>query len=255
MVRVSSLEHHIRRLTGKAIGDFGLIKKGDRILVGLSGGKDSWTLLHVLERLRRRAPVDFSLVAVTVHPGFPGFQTGLIEEYLARQGYTGEVVAAPIHQLMLEKLSPEDIPCALCSRIRRGVLYTRAAELGCTKIALGHHREDFIETLLLNQFYNGTIKAMSPLLRADDGRNIVIRPLVYVPEDDIIAFAGEAGFPIACCACPACGDPDQQRVAVKKLLADWDRDHPGIKASLLASLGKVSLRHLLVREHAVEKVP
>jgi len=250
MLQKSTQEHRIRRLTGKAIGDFGLIGQGDRILVALSGGKDSWTLLYMLEKLRRRAPVDFSLLAVTVHPGFPGFRTCLIEEYCARHGYAHKVVAAPIHELMLEKLSPDEIPCALCSRIRRGVLYTTAADLDCTKIALGHHRDDFIETLLLNQFYNGTIKAMSPLLRADDGRNTVIRPLVYVPEEDISVFASEAGFPIACCACPVCGDPDQQRVAIKNLLADWEGRHPGIKASLLASLGNVALRHLLVREHA-----
>jgi tRNA 2-thiocytidine biosynthesis protein TtcA len=127
------------------------------------------------------------------------------------------------------------------------VLYTQAAELGCTKIALGHHRDDLIETLLLNQFYNGTIKAMAALLRADDGRNVVIRPLIYVPEEDIIAYAGEAGFPVACCACPSCGDPAQKRVKVKGLLAEWEQQHPGIKASLLAALGHVQTRHLLVR--------
>ena len=241
-------EHKIRRLTGQAIGDFGLIGEGDLILVALSGGKDSWTLLTVLESLRRRAPVSFSLVAVTVHPGFPGFSTEGIESYLRDQGFEHRIVAAPIHGLMLDKLGPDDIPCSLCSRIRRGVLYTQAMELGCTKIALGHHRDDFIETLLLNQFYNGRIKAMAPLLRADDGRNVVIRPLVYVPEEDIIVYAGEAGFPVTCCACPACGDPDQKRVRIKKLLAGLEEEHPGIKASLLAALGDVDHRHLLVRE-------
>jgi tRNA 2-thiocytidine biosynthesis protein TtcA len=241
-------EHQIRRLTGQAIGDFGLIGEGDRILVALSGGKDSWTLLTVLESLRRRAPVSFSLVAVTVHPGFPGFSTEEIESYLRDQGFEHRIVAAPIHGLMLDKLGPDDIPCSLCSRIKRGVLYTQATELGCTKIALGHHRDDFIETLLLNQFYNGRIKAMAPLLRADDGRNVVIRPLVYVPEEDIIAYAGEAGFPVTCCACPSCGDPDQKRVRIKKLLAGLEEEHPGIKASLLAALGDVDHRHLLVRE-------
>ena len=246
-------EHKIRRLTGQAIGDFGLIGEGDLILVALSGGKDSWTLLTVLESLRRRAPVSFSLVAVTVHPGFPGFSTEGIESYLRDQGFEHRIVAAPIHGLMLDKLGPDDIPCSLCSRIRRGVLYTQAMELGCTKIALGHHRDDFIETLLLNQFYNGTIKAMAPLLRADDGRNVVIRPLVYVPEEDIIAYAGLAGFPVTCCACPACGDPDQKRVKVKALLAGLEREHPGIKASLLAALGDVDLRHLLVREREVSR--
>lgn len=239
--------HRIRRLAGRAIGDFGLIENKDRILVALSGGKDSWTLLHVLDELRRRAPVSFSLVAVTVHPGFPGFETAGIERYLRERGYEYRIVRAPVHDLLLDKLSPEETPCGLCSRIKRGVLYTQAVELGCSKIALGHHRDDFIETLLLNQFFNGKIKAMSPLLRADDGVNCVIRPLVYVPEDDIVRFAGEAGFPIACCACPACGDPDQKRVQMKQLLSDLEEKHPGIKASLLASLSDIEERHLLTR--------
>jgi len=241
------MEHHVRRLSGRAIGDFGLIQDHDRILVALSGGKDSWTLLHVLDSLRRRAPVSFSLIAVTVHPGFPGFQTGLMEEYLRAHDFEYRIISAPIHELMLEKLSPDDTPCALCARIRRGVLYTQARELGCTKIALGHHRDDFIETLLLNQLYNGKIKAMAPLLLADNGRDVVIRPLVYVPEDDIIRFAASAGFPITCCACPACGDPDLKRGRIKKLLAVLEQEQPGIKASLLAALANVEHRHLLVK--------
>lgn len=241
------LEHHIRRLTGRAIGDFGLIQDHDRILVALSGGKDSWTLLHVLDSLRQRAPIGFSLIAVTVHPGFPGFNTGLMEDYLSSHDFEYRVIPAPIHELMLEKLTPDDTPCALCARIKRGVLYTQARELGCTKIALGHHREDFIETLLLNQFYNGKIKAMAPLLKADEGQNVVIRPLVYVPEDDIIRSASRAGYPIVCCACPACGDRDMKRGKIKDLLAGLEREQPGIKASLLAALADVEHRHLLVK--------
>ena len=239
--------HRIRRLTGQAIGDFGLIEEGDHILVALSGGKDSWTLLLMLEELRKRAPVAFTLVAVTIHPGFPGFSTAGIESYLRENGFEHRFVPAPVHGLMLDKLGPDDTPCPLCARLKRGVLYTQARELGCSKIALGHHRDDFIETLLLNQFFNGRIKAMAPLLRADDGRNVVIRPLVYVPEEDIIAYASGAGFPVTCCACPACGDPDQKRGQIKELLTRLEREHPGIKASLLASLSTVDLRHLLVR--------
>jgi tRNA 2-thiocytidine biosynthesis protein TtcA len=242
------LERRIRRLAGRAIGDYGLIESGDHILVALSGGKDSWTLLHILDSLRKRAPVNFSFIAVTVHPGFPGFRTEAIEAFLRERGYDHRVVHAPIHDLMLEKLTPDDAPCSLCSRIRRGVLYTQARELGCTKIALGHHREDFIETLLLNQFYNGRTKAMAPLLRADDGRNTVIRPLVYVPEEMIARFALEAGFPVACCACPSCGDPDLKRARVKDLLAELEREHRGIKASLLAALADIDLRHTLARD-------
>lgn len=239
-----ALEHRIRRLAGRAIGDFGLIQNNDRILVALSGGKDSWTLLHILENLRRRAPVSFSLVAVTVHPGFPGFRTDGIEAYLREHGYEHRIVPAPIHEMVLTKLKPDDAPCSLCARIRRGVLYTQASALGCTKVALGHHREDFIETLLLNQFYNGKIKAMSPLLHADDGRNIVIRPLVYVPEDDILRYASTAGFPVTCCACPSCGDPDLKRVKIKQLLSVFEQEHPGIKASLLSALADIDMRHM-----------
>ena len=246
MHKGSNREHHIRRLAGRAIGDFGLVRNKDRILVALSGGKDSWTLLHVLDNLRKRAPVSFTLTAVTVHPGFPGFQTTPMEEYLHAHDFEYRVIHAPIHRLMLDKLTPDDIPCALCSRIRRGVLYTQARALGCTKIALGHHRDDFIETLLLNQFFNGTIKAMAPVLLADDGRNVVIRPLVYVAEEDIVQYAAKAGFPVTCCACPACGDPDQKRVQIKRMLTELEKTHPGIKASLLAALAHVDARHLPV---------
>lgn len=240
------MEHRIRRLAGRAIGDFGLIQNNDRILVALSGGKDSWTLLQVLESLRRRAPVSFSLVAVIVHPGFPGFQTGLLEEYLRSHDFEFRIIPAPIHRIMLEKLSPDDTPCALCARIKRGILYTQARELGCTKIALGHHREDFIETLFLNLLYNGKIKAMAPRLLADNGLDVVIRPLVYVPEDEIIRFVAGADFPLVCCACPACGDPDLKRGKIKKLLAVLEHEQPGTKASLLAALADVEHRHLLV---------
>ncbi len=241
-------EQGIRRLAGRAIGDFGLIENHDRILVALSGGKDSWTLLHILKELQRRAPVSFSLIAVTVHPGFPGFQTQFLEDYLRAYDVEYRIVHASIHRLMIDKLAPDETPCSFCARLKRGVLYTQARMLGCTKIALGHHRDDFIETLLLNPFYNGKIKAMAPRLRADDGQNVVIRPLVYVPEDDIIRFVSEAGFPIACCACPACGDQDLKRSRVKSLLGQLEREQPGIKASLLAALADVDSRHLLVRE-------
>jgi tRNA 2-thiocytidine biosynthesis protein TtcA len=244
MQRTSPTEHRIRRLTGRAIGDFGLIGNHDRVLVALSGGKDSWTLLHMLDFLRQRAPVSFSLVAVTVHPGFPGFRTDGIKAYLRERGYEYRIVDAPVHDLLLKKLSPDETPCGFCSRIKRGVLYTEAVRLGCTKIALGHHRDDFIETLLLNLFYNGRIKAMAPLLSADDGKNIVIRPLVYVPEDDIIKYASAAVFPVTCCACPACGDPDHKRERVKKMLAQLEQEHPGIKSSMLAALGEIDHRHL-----------
>jgi len=240
-------EHRIQRLMGRAIGDFGLIEDHDRILVALSGGKDSWTLLHILERLRQCAPINFSLIAITVHPGFSGFQAEIVENYLRANGFQYHIVKAPILPMLLNKLAPDETPCPLCSRIRRGILYTQARELKCTKIALGHHREDFIETLLLNQFYNGKIKAMSPLLNADDRLNVVIRPMVYVPEGDISQYAATAPFPVICCTCPASGELDMKRVKIKKLLAALEREQPGIKASLLAALADIEPRHLLAK--------
>lgn len=242
------LEKGLRRLVGRAIGDFGLIEHGDRILVALSGGKDSWTLLHILALLRDRAPINYSLVAVTVHPGFPGFHTEAIEQYLAENGIEHRVVSAPIHEAMLSLLRPDDNPCSLCARLRRGVLYTTALEMGCSKIALGHHREDFIETLLLNLLYNGRIKAMAPILKSDDGMNTVIRPLVYVPEEDTLSYAREKGFPVTCCACPACGDSDMKRLRIKRLLSDLEREQPGIKTNILSALGRVEMRHLVFKK-------
>jgi len=248
MKTASKIEHSIRRRVGHAIGDFGMIENRDRILVALSGGKDSWTLLRMLEEMKRRAPVSFSLVAVTVHPGFPGFHTESLDAYLTSLGIEHRIVSAPVHEMMLEHLDPDDTPCSLCARVKRGVLYTQARDLGCGKIALGHHRDDFIETLLLNLFYNGRIKAMSPVLHADDGRSIVIRPLVYVPEEEIIRYVAEAGFPITCCACPACGDEDLKRTRMKRLLSDMEREHPGVSASILAALGNIDERHLLIKK-------
>ncbi len=248
-------ERIIRRLVGRAIGDFGLIEGNDRILVALSGGKDSWTLLHILDSLRKRAPVPFSLVAVTIHPGFPAFDAGTIADAVRSRGIEHRIAAAPIHELLLERLAPDETPCVLCSRIRRGVLYSRAREWGCTKIALGHHRDDFIERLLLNLLYNGRIKALAPLLRADDGWNTVIRPLVYVPEEAIIAFASAASFPVVCCACTACHDPDLKRNRVKQLLAELERERPGTKTGLLTALSAVDLRHLLVRPPQPDDTP
>jgi tRNA 2-thiocytidine biosynthesis protein TtcA len=242
-----ALEHRIQRLTGRAIGDFGLIENHDRILVALSGGKDSWTLLHILDRLRQRAPINFSLIAVTVHSGFPDFRTDLLEDYLREKEYEYHIVKTPLFPILLDKLTPSATPCPLCSRMRRGVLYTKARELDCTKIALGHHREDFIETLLLNLFYNGKIKAMSPFLNADDGLNVVIRPMVYVPESDIIQYVATTPLPVISCACPAYGRMDMKRVKIKKLLADLERERPGIKASMLAALANVDQRHLLAK--------
>ena len=242
-----SLYRKIKKLTGKAIGDFNLIEEGDRIAVGVSGGKDSYSLLHILERLRRRAPVRYELVAVNVDAGYPGYRTEVIEEHLRAHGFIYRMQSTDCYRIIEEKRRPGSSYCSFCARLRRGVLYTLAEELGCNKIALGHHLDDFIETLLLNQFYVGTLAAMSPKLLADNGRQTVIRPLVYVEESDIIAFTARNAFPVVCCACPVCGVVDQKRQRMKGLIRELAKENPHLKRSLLGALGNVHPRHLLDR--------
>jgi tRNA 2-thiocytidine biosynthesis protein TtcA len=239
------LYSRIKRLTGKAIGDFNLIENGDKILIGVSGGKDSYTLLHILESLRKRAPIDFELFPVTVDSGFPGFRKEIIEEHLKKQGFNYLIKKTSCYQIIEEKRDPGSSYCSFCARLRRGVIYSTADKLGCNKIALGHHLDDFIETLLLNQFYNGRLSAMSPKLLADNNRHTVIRPLVYVEEDEIIAFTSRNSFPVICCACPVCGRVEQKRKKTKALLKNLSQDNPSIKKSLLSSLGNVKPRHLM----------
>ena len=239
------LYSRIKRLTGKAIGDFNLIENGDKILIGVSGGKDSYTLLHVLESLRKRAPVDFELFPVTVDSGFPGFRKEIIKTHLKEQGFNYLIKKTNCCQIIEEKRDPGSSYCSFCARLRRGVLYSTADKLGCNKIALGHHLDDFIETLLLNQFYNGRLSAMSPKLLADNNRHTVIRPLVYVEEDEIIAFTSRNSFPVICCACPVCGRVEQKRKKTKALLKNLSQDNPSIKKSLLSSLKNIKPRHLM----------
>lgn len=242
-----ALYRKIKKQTGQAIGDFNLIQEGDRIAVGVSGGKDSYSLLHILERLRQRAPIKYELVAVNVDAGFPGYRTAVIEEHLQQQGFKYRMQSTNAYQIIEEKRRPGSSYCSFCARLRRGVLYTLADELGCNKIALGHHLDDFIETLLLNQFYVGTLAAMSPKLTADNGRHTVIRPLVYVEESDIIAFSRANSFPVVCCACPVCGVVDQKRKRMKKLIRELAVENPQLKRSMLGALGNVHGRHLLDR--------
>jgi tRNA 2-thiocytidine biosynthesis protein TtcA len=238
------LERRLMTRFGEAIGDFRLIEPGDRILVGVSGGKDSWALLNLLRLTRRRAPIDFDLVPLNVDQGFPGFRADLIEEHLAREGHPYEMRSARINLTVKEKIQPGETFCSLCARLRRGALYKYADELGCNKIALGHHADDFIETLLLNLFFNGQTKAMPARLRARNGRHTVIRPLVYLWEDEIAEYVRELGAPVVCCACPGCNDPTLQRHRMKRLLRELDRAYPGLKRSLLGALGRVDLGSL-----------
>lgn len=246
---LSRLEKRILKNVGKAIGDFHLIEEGDVILVGVSGGKDSWTLLHVLNELRKRAPIDFKLKAVNIDQGYSGFRADLIVDFLEFHNYEYFMEDYNIAKIVEEKSSPGSIPCSLCSRLRRGSLYGLAEKLGCNKIALGHHLDDFIETLLLNQFFVGRTGSMSVKLKSDDGKNVVIRPLVYVSEADIIEYTRLMKFPVVCCNCPlACGKEvfsDHKRRYVKNLLTTMEEKMPHIKNSLLASLGNVKASHML----------
>ncbi|MDD5543405.1 MAG: tRNA 2-thiocytidine(32) synthetase TtcA [Acidobacteriia bacterium] len=249
------LEKRLLRQIGKAIGDYDLIREGDRIAVAVSGGKDSWTMLEMLERLRKRAPVRFSLVAVHVDQGFKDFQYDLVADYLAAHGFEYRVYHSNSYQLIEDKIEPGVTYCSFCARIRRGVLYRAAKELGCNKIALGHHSDDAIETLLLNILYQGRLAAMPPKLKADDGISIVIRPLIYASEQDLATFAYQLDpstrkpiFPIVCCNCPVCGDDSLKRRRIKKLLLALEKEIPTVKHSLLSSLGNVHLSHLMDRD-------
>lgn len=240
-----ALFRKLKKLTGQAIGDFELIEEGDRIAVAVSGGKDSYTLLHLLDALRRRAPIKFELIAVNVDAGYPGYRKERLEEHLQQFAFAYRLEETNCYEIIEAKRRPGTSYCSFCARLRRGVLYTLAAKLGCNKIALGHHLDDFIETLLLNQFYVGALKAMSPKLAADNGIHTVIRPLVYVEEQDIITFAQRNALPIICCACPVCGQIDQQRQRMKHLVKELATDIPHLRRSVLRALGNVQPRHLL----------
>src|SRR5574342_1231631 len=219
----SPLEARIAKKTTKAITDFNLIEGGDRIMVGLSGGKDSWALMQTLDNLRTRAPIRFSLIAVNVDSGYKDFKHGAIAKASAERGWEYRIEHTAIGEVMDDLLESNATPCSLCARLRRGVLYRIATEVGASKIALGHHLDDFIETLLLNLFFAGSLKAMPPKLVSDDGAHVVIRPLVYVGEDEARAYTKECELPIIGCCCPACGDLSLQRQRTKRLLMELER--------------------------------
>ncbi len=241
----SNLEARLARKVTRAISTFDLIEDGDRVLVGLSGGKDSWALMQLLDVLRRRAPVDFTLVAVNVDSGYAGYRHDAITRACSERGWECRIEHTAIGEIMDDVLAADATPCSLCARLRRGVLYRLAADLGATKIALGHHADDFVETLLLNLFFAGSLKAMPARLVSDDGRHVVIRPLVYVAEDEARAYTRASELPVIGCCCPVCGDLSLKRQRIKRLLLDFDREHPGVKSSMLKALGNVAPRHLL----------
>ena len=235
----------LRHGVGKAIGDFGLIEDGDRIAVAVSGGKDSYTMLLVLEDLRRRAPVTFELIAVNIDSGYPGYRGDIIEDFFRNNGFSYLMVPRQHFDIIKEKLRPGSSYCSLCSRLKRGELYEAAQTLGCNKLALGHHSDDFIETLLMNQFFVGSLKSMSASMLADNGIITVIRPLVYLAEEDIVAFSKHAELPVVSCCCPVSGTADMQRKRMKQLLKELQADIPHVKNSLLKAISNVHPRHLL----------
>ncbi len=241
------LEARIAKKTTKAITDFNLIEDGDRIMVGLSGGKDSWALIQILDVLRQRAPITFSLVAVNVDSGYEGYQHRAVAEACAARGWEFYSEHTSIGAVIDDKLDPDQTPCSLCARLRRGVLYRMADAVGATKIALGHHLDDFVETLLLNLFFAGALKAMPARLVSDNRKHTVIRPLVYVTEAEARAYCKEHELPIIGCCCPACGDLSLQRQRVKRLIMELEREHPNVKGSMIKALANVMPRHLLDR--------
>lgn len=239
------LEEKLRRRVGVAIHEFGLVEAGDRILVGLSGGKDSWALLDLLDSLRRRAPIKFEVHAATIDPGFPGYNPDRIAEVCEAKGISHQILGAPIDTLVRRK--PDITPCAICSRLRRGVLYSYAKQNGFTKLALGHHLDDLIETLLINQFFEGRLSTMPLKLVSDDGGNTVIRPLGTCEEEDLRRFAWLKGYPFVPCGCPLCGASvlESRRAQVKALVAELQASIPDLKFSMLKAMRNVKTSHLL----------
>jgi tRNA 2-thiocytidine biosynthesis protein TtcA len=237
--RFNKLQKKLRRETGKAIADFDMIQDGDKIMVCLSGGKDSYTMLEILRNLQHNAPVHFELIAVNLDQKQPDFPEHVLPNYLEEQGVPYYILERDTYSIVKEKVPEGKTMCALCSRLRRGNLYSFAREIGATKVALGHHRDDMVETLFLNMFFNGKMKAMPPKLRSDDDRNIVIRPLAYSREKDIAEFAEWKEFPII--PCNLCGSQENlQRQAVKAMLNDWDRQYPGRVESIFKAMQNVA---------------
>jgi tRNA 2-thiocytidine biosynthesis protein TtcA len=240
----NKLDKKLCRLVGQAITDFGMIADGDRVMICLSGGKDSYTMLDILLKLRERAPISFELVAVNLDQKQPNFPEEILPNYLRKLNIPFHIEEQDTYSIVKRVIPEGKTTCGLCSRLRRGILYRVADELGASKIALGHHRDDILETLLLNMFYAGKLKAMPPKLRSDDGKHIVIRPLAYVPEKLIQRYADTMQFPII--PCDLCGSqPNLQRVAMKKLLQEWDRAFPGRVENLFRSLHHIVPSHLM----------
>ena len=237
------IKKRLRHNIGEAIIQYGMIEQGDRVMVCMSGGKDSFTMLDILLELQKKAPVNFELVAVNLDQKQPGFPEHVLPEYLAELGIEFHIVEQDTYSIVKEKVPEGKTTCGLCSRLRRGILYNFADEIGATKIALGHHRDDIVETLFLNMFFNGQLKAMPPKLKSDDGRHVVIRPMALCSENDIEAYAGQRQFPII--PCNLCGSQEQmQRKVVKEMMKKWEEEYPGRTDLIMRSLANVVPSHL-----------
>ncbi|SQF99887.1 tRNA 2-thiocytidine biosynthesis protein TtcA [Paucimonas lemoignei] len=245
-VNQNKLQKRLRRQAGEAVADYNMIEEGDKVMVCLSGGKDSYTLLDVLMHFQKVAPINFQIVAVNMDQKQPGFPEHVLPAYLETLGVEYHIVEKDTYSVVKELIPEGKTTCSLCSRLRRGTLYTFADEIGATKMALGHHRDDIVETFFLNMFFNGSLKAMPPKLRADDGRNVVIRPLAYCHEKDIQAYSDFKNFPII--PCNLCGSQENlQRQVVKDMLQEWERKTPGRTDSIFRSLQNVQPSQLADR--------
>ena len=240
----NKLEKKLCRLVGQAIGDFGMIEDGDKVMVCVSGGKDSYAMLDILMKLRERAPIHFEIVAVNLDQKQPNFPAEVLPNYLKSLGVQFHIEEQDTYSIVKRLIPEGKTTCGLCSRLRRGILYRVADELGATKIALGHHRDDILETLMLNMFYAGKLKGMPPKLRSDDGKHIVIRPMAYVPEKLLERYADDMNFPII--PCDLCGSqPNLQRQVMKEMLRDWEKKYPGRVENLFRSMHHIVPSHLM----------
>lgn len=243
----NKLIKRLQRNVGQAIGDFNMIEGGDRIMVCLSGGKDSYAMLNILIALQRRAPIDFTLIAVNLDQKQPGFPEHVLPAYLDQLGVEYRIVEEDTYSIVTDKIPTGKTTCSLCSRLRRGILYRTATELGATKIALGHHMDDMVETMFLNMFHGARLKSMPPKLVSDDKKHMVIRPLAYCREGDLEQFATIQGFPII--PCNLCGSQENlQRKKIKQMLSEWDQQQPGRVMNVFKSMSRLTPSHLLDRD-------
>jgi len=244
---INKLSKRLHRQVGAAIVDYNMIEAGDKVMVCLSGGKDSYAMLDILLSLRERAPIDFEIVAVNLDQKQPGFPEHVLPDYLRARGVPFHIEEQDTYSIVTQHIEPGKTMCSLCSRLRRGILYRVAGELGCTKIALGHHRDDIVVTMFMNMFFGSRMKGMPAKLVSDDGRNVVIRPLAYVAEPDLVRWAEHKAFPII--PCTLCGSQDNlQRVQIKQMIRDWEKQHPGRIENMFTAMANISPSHMMDRQ-------